>query len=574
MSAMGASPAISAGRAVDARRRTLLLASACIPWAGCRAPPAARWTGGWVGADVELGHRLRDRGVAGLPEPALQRRAGALVVGAGVAGLAAARALMRAGIDDVRVFDLEAAAGGNSRAHAIGGIACPLGAHYLPLPGEQATEVIQLLEEFGLRRSGVGGPVYDERSLCHSPQERLFIGGDWHDGLLPPIEALPAAERASTLAGYRRFAAAVGRLGAGGRFTIPTARAARDAEVDALDTVTFAHWLDREGHAAPALRWYLDYCCRDDYGAGAAQVSAWAGLHYFASRHGFHAPGDGSDEREGVLTWPEGNAFLARRLAQPLADRLQPSTVALRVREGRHDVSVDVWNAAAQRAERWTAPQVVLALPLFVAARLLEAVPSALADAVRSMRHAPWLVANLHLDRPLDDRPGAAPAWDNVTYGTTALGYVDARHQSLLPYPSATVLTAYWALGGDSATELAAQRRRLLEMPWGPWAETVVQELSAAHPDLRAKVTQIDLMRYGHAMSIPLPGVRSSAALRALAEAPTRLHFAHADLSGYSIFEEALYHGTRAARAVLRGLGSRTSVAAAGGQAFTLRRCA
>jgi spermidine synthase len=119
---------------VDARRRALLLASAMAPWAGCTAPPSTRWAGGWIGADVEHGHRLRDRGAAGLPEPALQRRAGALVVGAGIAGLAAARGLVRAGVDDVRVFDLEAAAGGNSRGHAIGGIACPLGAHYLPLP--------------------------------------------------------------------------------------------------------------------------------------------------------------------------------------------------------------------------------------------------------------------------------------------------------------------------------------------------------------------------------------------------------------------------------------------------------
>ena len=46
--------------------------------------------------------------------------------------------------------------------------------------------------------------------------------------------------------------------------------------------------LAAQGIDAPALRWYIDYCCRDDYGAGAAQVSAWAGLHYFASRHGFH----------------------------------------------------------------------------------------------------------------------------------------------------------------------------------------------------------------------------------------------------------------------------------------------
>ena len=55
-------------------------------------------------------------------------------------------------------------------------------------------------------------------------------------------------------------------------------------------------------------------------------------------------------------------------------------------------------------------------------------------------------------------------------------------------------------------------------------------------------------------MAVPSPGVRSSAALRALAAAPqssSRVHFAHSDLSGYSVFEEALGHGVGAARRVL-----------------------
>jgi hypothetical protein len=49
-------------------------------------------------------------------------------------------------------------------------------------------------------------------------------------------------------------------------------------------------------------------------------------------------------------------------------------------------------------------------------------------------------------------------------------------------------------------------------------------------------------------MSIPVPGVRRSAALQALAESRGRIAFAHSDLSGYSVFEEALFHGVRAAR--------------------------
>ena len=177
--------------------------------------------------------------------------------------------------------------------------------------------------------------------LCHSPQERLFIEGGWRDGLLPPIEALRAAERAPTLAEYRAFSAAVAAAGDDGAFEIPTARSRWSDALAALDRVTFAAWLDTHGFAAPALRWYLDYCCRDDYGAGAAQVSAWAGLHYFASRHGFRAPGDGPPERDGVLTWPEGNAWLAERLAAPLGDRLHTGQAVTRIAELRGGVEVD-----------------------------------------------------------------------------------------------------------------------------------------------------------------------------------------------------------------------------------------
>ena len=544
------------GAPVSVRRRTVLGAAAALPFAACTRGEPAAYTGGWVGANAERGHRLRDTKSGALPVPELQRRAAVLIVGAGVSGLAAARALTQRGTADVHVLDLEDEAGGNSRGHRIAGMDCPLGAHYLPVPGEQAVEVVELLEALGLRRTEAGQPVYDERHLCHSPQERLYIGGQWCDGLLPPVEALPADQRTATLAQYRQFAAAVDRVSAGGAFSMPTARSQWRADLDVLDATPFTSWLDAQGLTAPALRWYLDYCCRDDYGAGARHVSAWAGLHYFASRHGFHAPGDGTAERDGVLTWPEGNAWLSRRLAEPLRERLHAGMVALRVSERRDDVAVDVWNAREQRAERWTAPQVVLAVPLFIAARLLESPPAALTQAAAAMRHAPWLVGNLHLADALDDRSGAPPSWDNVVYDPDApvptLGYVDAMHQSTRSIPGPTVLTTYWALGGNTPQQLVQQRVRLLSEPWSAWSAAVVQTLAPVHPDLPSKLKQVDLMRYGHAMSIPVPGLRSSAALRALAAPQRRVQFAHTDLSAYSVFEEAMYQGVRAAAQVAR----------------------
>lgn len=537
------------------RRGLLTLAGAAF--AGCAREDESRWTAHWVGASHERGHRLRDRKSGSLGEPGSTQRAGVIVVGAGIAGLAAARALMRAGIDDLRVFELEDAPGGNSRGHAMAGLGCPLGAHYLPTPGPHAHEVAQWLEELGLRRIEHGRAVYDEHHLCHSPQERLFIAGQWVEGLLPPLEALPAAERGRTLAQYRDFARAVQRWVEADAFRIPTARAPWRDDLAALDAVPFAAWLSREGFDAPALRWYLDYCCRDDYGATSAQVSAWAGLHYFASRHGFHAPGEGDGEREGLLTWPEGNGWLSARLAAPLGERLRAGCIALQVRDGRDGVELDLWNEREQRLERWTAPQLVLALPLFVAARLVEPPNGALAAAAAAMRHAPWLVANLHCERVPIDRGGAPPSWDNVLYGGAALGYVDAMHQSLRPAPGPTVLTAYWALGGDDAAQALAARRRLLDEDAAAWTARVLADLASAHPDLPRHVRRVDLMRYGHAMSIPLPGLRGHAALHALAEPQRRIHFAHADLAGYSVFEEAFFHGTRAAADVQAALRTR-----------------
>ena len=481
---------------------------------------------------------MRDTKSGSLPAPAVQRRAQALVLGAGVAGLAAMRGLQRAGAGDAQLLELEGQPGGNSRGHAMAGMACPSGAHYLPLPGPAAREVNDWLHEIGLLSAELGRTVADERHLCHSPQERLFIDGAWADSLLPPADP-----DSSTWAQYRRFAAAMARVQPIG-FALPSIRAPWTAAHQALDAITFAHWLDAQGLNDARLRWYLDYCCRDDYGAGSATVSAWAGLHYFASRHGFQGlgdgDGDGDGEREAVFTWPEGNAWLANRLAAPHAERTHTGRVVLRVNEARHHVTVLAWNEAAQQVEQWQAHHVVVALPLFVAARVLESPPAALTAAVAAMGWAPWLVANLHVDAALLDRPGAPPSWDNVDYDAAGLGYVDAMHQSLRQGGGATVLTAYHALP-------ASQRAALLRDPAAVWAERVLADLASVHPDLRGRVQRIDLVRHGHAMAVPTPGVRGSAALGALRARRGRVRFAHSDLAGYSVFEEAFTAGHLAA---------------------------
>ncbi|MES2878780.1 MAG: FAD-dependent oxidoreductase [Pseudomonadota bacterium] len=529
-------------------QRRHFLAACALPVIGCA--PKAAIEGGFTGINHERGHVLRDKKT--WPAPSVTYTTEVLIAGGGVAGLAAARALRLQGKNDFALLELEDTAGGNSRGGAVKGIACPLGAHYLPLPGDDAPEVQDLLEELGLRRRVAGRWEYDERHLCHSPQERLFFNGAWQDGLLPVQGVDPA-----TLAQYQKLARLVDQLRKLEKWTIPASNRPLAPVQRALTAITFVAYLNQQGLTDPHLRWYLDYCCRDDFGAGIATVSAWAGIHYFASRHGFSAPGLESAEREGVLTWPEGNAWLTQRLAAPLKERLHTGRVVLRITNVKHGVELDAFNTATQTVERWQARRAIVALPVFVAARVVQDAPDFLRQAAAQTQHAPWLVANIHITAPLHDRPGPAPSWDNVLYGTPGLGYVDASHQNLQPVPGATVLTYYRALG-DVPGGPVAGRRQLLEKPWAAWRDEILTELAVAHPDLADKTSQIDITRYGHAMAIPVPrnsskiGLQPAWNMRKQLQKSERfqitherLAFAHSDWAGYSVFEEAftLGHG-------------------------------
>ena len=564
-------------------KRRHFLAGTALPLLGCKESDDI--TGGFTGAQHERGHLLRTD--KPWPAPSVIHTTRVVIAGGGVAGLAAARALRLKGMDDFALLELEDEAGGNSRGGAVNGIACPLGAHYLPVPGDDATEVQDLLEELGVRKRIAGRWTYDERHLCHSPQERLFFNGAWQPGLLP-VEGVGQG----TLAQYQKFAALVAQAQTSAKWTIPRSKSHFSHVLYTLFAINFESYLNQNGLTDPLLRWYLDYCCRDDYGAGIATVSAWAGMHYFASRHGFTAPsgndsssvssgaGDSAElsaptaaERDGILTWPEGNAWLTHRLAAPLKERLHSGWVVVRIAAVKHGVEVDAFNPATQAMHRWVAARCIVALPIFVAARVIENPPEFLRQAAASIRYAPWLVANIHIKVPLQDRDGAAPSWDNVIYrgldesGTSSgggLGYVDATHQSLQPVPGATVLTHYRALG-----DVPQGRKLLMDTPWAAWRDILLADLGHAHPDLRSKTTHIDITRYGHAMAIPLP-----AATPILAESSkkytfptsyidslllntkqmkfsgTGLLFAHSDWAGYSVFEEAFALGHAAGRVV------------------------
>jgi phytoene dehydrogenase-like protein len=494
-------------------------ASAAI--VGCAPKTDRPLAGAFVDDGGARGHRLRDR--APVPAPRRTVRLPVVIVGGGMAGLSAAWWLDRRGVRGFAVLELEDRAGGNARWGENEVSRYPWAAHYVPVPGERAVHVRALFAEMGvLRPDG----TWDERMLCFAPQERLFMQGRWREGLESVLTlSAGGAEEA------KRFRDHVERFRASGEFTIPSALGRRPSP---LDGVSFGEWLRREGFRSPALRWYLEYGCRDDYGAPLADTSAWAGIHYHAAREA---------EDAGPLTWPEGNGHIARHLLSRVGDRVRTGAPVHRVERAGGGVRVLAGDT------EYLAEAAIWAAPSFLAPRLVEGAPAV------DFTYSPWLTANLTLTR-LPAEADFPLAWDNVLLDSSALGYVDATHQSVATHQERAVWTYYWALTDQRPADA---RRTLLRRSWREWAGLILADLERAHPDIRACVQRIDVMRMGHAMIRPTPGFLSSPARAALASSAGPVFYAHSDLSGLSLFEEAQHGGIAAAEKVLSLLGGARS---------------
>ena len=502
------------------RRREFLAALAAPALVGLTRKTPTPLAGGFVDDAGAAAHRWRD----GLLRPfrGAPRRVPIVIVGGGIGGLSAAWELLRRDMREFVLLEQEREVGGNARGGENAITAFPWAAHYVPLPDERATLVRELFAELGMLRDG----EWDERHRCFSPQERIFIHGEWRDGLAPEYAAGPSELRA-----LDRFHGLIAEARASGRFRIPMEPGGGHGHP--LDRETMAEWLARHGVDAPVVRWIVDYATRDDYGARVADVSAWAGVHYFASR---------GEVDEAPLTWPEGNARVSRHLAHRCREQTRTGEPAVLIeRAGTR------WLVRTERAA-FLSDAVIYAAPMFAAPYVCPELRSRMP----ALTYSPWLTANLVLDRwPRESGRGAPVAWDNVMFDSRSLGYVVATHQSLATHHPRTVWTYYLPLA-DHAPQ--AGRRLLASRSWEAWCSEILDDLERAHPDIRGCVSRIDIMRMGHAMIRPVPGNRA-AVHAARAAAPPGFFFGSSDASGLPLFEEAQYRGVMAARVALDRLG-------------------
>ncbi|MER2999230.1 NAD(P)-binding protein [Pontibacter populi] len=513
--------------------------------ASCTTSSKKAITGKLLGPSFKAGHLLR-KGISIIPTQV--EETDVVIVGGGVSGLAAARWLKQNSDKEILLLELEQETGGNAAAGKNEQTSYPWGAHYLPLPNNSFTALLDFLHECkvitGYNEAKL--PVYNEYYLCFDPEERLYINNYWQEGLVPrwgvPQKDQQQISRFQELMDELKDAKGSDRKYA---FDIPLANSSADTQYRDLDKLTMLEWLLQHELTSEYLHWYVDYCCRDDFGSSLENTSAWAGIHYFASRKAEAA----NSEPHRVLTWPEGNNWLVQCLRETCADSIRTNAMVYNVTEVNGKIAVDFMDLRTQKYKRLLAEKCIMATPQFVNQRLLNNIPAISAQRkYERFNYVPWLVANITL-KDVPQGKGFGLCWDNVIYGSKSLGYVYANHQQVALFPERKTITFYYPLADDKP---AVARGKAYSSGYDYWQEFVLHELEKAHPTIREQVEALDTWVWGHGMICPVPGfIWGEEKNTSATPYADKLYFAHSDLSGISVFEEAFYQGISAAQHVL-----------------------
>lgn len=510
------------------------------------ASPDRKWTFRRSGIPVEIAHSIRHMSQNAKNDTPIARHK-QIIIGAGISGLSAAYHLHQGGATDFLVLELEAQIGGNAQSGETKAGKFPQGAHYLPIQNIENKPLLDFLQATGSisHFSHDGIPYYNELELCHAPEDRLFIYGKWHSGIVESLVQLFPDEKPVWDRFFTQMDAFRSYRGTDGKdvFYIPQSLASRAHDLLHLDQVSFQSYLDEHRFRSGSLDWYLNYCCRDDYGQDTTHVSAFAGIHYFAARKAMskNAPSDA------MLTWPEGNNYLAQQLAAQFAPKIRTTTIVQSIRQtATQTFRISAFNWKTKEALTYEAEEIVVAVPRHIRSYLLAEIEQRY---WLLPTHQPWWVVTVELE-PFADYSGAQVSWDNVIFNHPTLGYIHNMNQQLKRPNGNTLLTFYKPLDRAEARQT---RQEYLHKSDDALKQEILTDLGSVYPEIENYICYMEVRLWGHGMVSPGINYVTNQTREAQQQPmASNIHFAHTDDIGFSLFEEAFDIGYRVANQLLK----------------------
>lgn len=274
----------------------------------------------------------------------MSRDASVVVVGAGLAGLAAARQLAAAGVDTVVLEARDRVGGRTEVTETADGLRVDLGGQWIG-PGQ--TRIAALVGELGLDTFATHN---DGSLLLHLGGRRSLMGSA--RGATPKMSAFTLADLAQ---GLRKF----GRLAA----RVPLDAPWRFEQAAELDAQTFETWIRRNLHTRGG-RTYFRIACEAVFATDTADLSALHALFYA------HSGGDletllAVDRGAQQTRIVRGAGSIAEAMADQLGERVRLGDPVRGIDHDADSVTVTTRGGATHRADA-----VIVTLPPTLAGRL------------------------------------------------------------------------------------------------------------------------------------------------------------------------------------------------------------
>ncbi|MCG8475159.1 MAG: NAD(P)-binding protein [Cytophagales bacterium] len=435
-----------------------------------------------------------------------------LIVGGGLAGLSAA---YHCRSRDFLLCELSTDLGGSSASHQARGVQFAQGAHYdLAYPANYGDEVLHFLRKLDIVYQDVftGKWNFREEKYLIDPKKesRTFAHGTHRKDLLPE-----GKDKSVFLEALAEFE---------GKMPMPACLSEKRLHV--LNQLTFADFLYEKHSFSREFKEAVDYQLKDDYGAGANKVSAFAGIHYYKCRPYF-------SEKNQLFSPSQGNDYFAKKILSQLpAGQMKARHLVCGIRPEGKSFVCQVLDVEREEIVQVNSRQVIYAGQKMA----LPYIFSPDASLFRSNRYAPWMVVNVLVRSKLP----VSAYWQNeiLSDDRRLLGFVDsgAQHDA----SETRVLTLYYCFS-EGERYLLEQHADLKEKI----AEQAIEELSAFYGvSVRNLVQEVFIKLMGHAMPIPVPGYLFDD--KNLKRAHSKFVYAGVDNSRLPLLFEALDSGIQA----------------------------
>lgn len=395
------------------------------------------------------------------------------IVGGGIAGLTAA---LNSQHLNFRLYELSTELGGTSGANGFQNIRFAQGAHYdLSYPESYGQEILSILEGLEIIRyeswKKSWGFVDHQHVIPRARKERCYDHGIFRNDVIPNTSWKKKFEELM--------------ISFSGNVNLPTRLI--DPKYHFLNDLTFSGFLEKEIQLPDDMKRYIDYHMFDDYGGHSSQVSALAGVIYFACRPYYQQAVD-------VFSPPEGNHYFIQKIAGKIHQEcVHTAHLVFSIEQSESINHLRILDVKRKEVIEIQADEVIYAGQKHALKYICPG-----QDQIFSNVYAPWMVVSLVARQ----QPGQYGFWQNEYLGENPdfLGFVDSSVQNQESLKGYRVFTGYYCLKPSDRDYLTSVN----EKKYAIAKETLnyVEETLKEHIEVVACYIKV----MGHAMAIPRPG--------------------------------------------------------------------